>query len=89
MTCFDGFDLMVQVPTIPHRSRIARTVLAAGLFLILGCSVEAQQGLRKGDLLQVAVTPHDGEQEGRTINSVAALILNRPPVITSLPPAGL
>lgn len=47
------------------------------------------EGLRKGDLLQVAVTPHDGEQEGRTVNSVAALILNRPPAITSFPPAGL
>lgn len=47
------------------------------------------EGMRKGDLLQVAVTPHDGEQEGRTVNSVAAVILNRPPVISSFPPAGL
>lgn len=47
------------------------------------------EGLRKGDLLQVTVTPTDDEQEGQAVNSLAAVIQNRPPAITSFPPAGL
>lgn len=43
---------------------------------------------RKGDLVTVTVTPFDGQIKGKSKESRPIVILNRPPEITSFPPAG-
>jgi len=46
-------------------------------------------GLRKGDLVTVTVTPYDGQTQGKAKESRPIVILNRPPEITSFPPQAL
>lgn len=47
----------------------------------------ANSHFRRGDRVQVAVTPYDGEEYGMTIRSAPAVVSNSPPKIVSDPPA--
>ncbi len=46
-------------------------------------------GMSKGDMVTVVVTPGDGQVKGEAMESSPVLLHNRPPEITSYPPAGL
>lgn len=46
-------------------------------------------GLKKGDLITVSVTPHDGKEPGKVLESNGIVIQNRPPELTSQPSAGI
>ena len=46
-------------------------------------------GFKKGDLIRVTVIPYDGKEEGEAVSSSIVVLANRPPRITSTPPARL
>ena len=47
------------------------------------------KGLKKGDWITLYVTPFDGKEKGKRKWSPTVMISNRPPEITSSPPAAL
>lgn len=46
-------------------------------------------GFKKGDFITVTVTPYDGKERGNARRSPPLILTNRPPRITSIPPAEL